>query len=82
VDRIYVSFDVDALDSSICRGTGTPVPCGLWADEAEAILRRLLDDPLVPRSIGMTGSHCLAAFTALEGGQPPAASVRSATKTP
>ena len=47
VDRIYVSFDVDALDSSICKGTGTPVPGGLWADEAEAILRRLLDDPRV-----------------------------------
>jgi len=47
VDRIYVSFDVDALDSSICKGTGTPVPGGLWADEAEAILRRLLADPRV-----------------------------------
>lgn len=47
VDRIYVSFDVDALDSTICKGTGTPVPGGLWADEAEAILRRLLDDPRV-----------------------------------
>jgi arginase family enzyme len=42
-----VSFDVDALDSSICKGTGTPVPGGLWADEAEAILRRLLADPRV-----------------------------------
>jgi arginase len=47
VDRIYVSFDVDALDSTICKGTGTPVPGGLWADEAEAILRCLLDDPRV-----------------------------------
>jgi arginase family enzyme len=47
VDRIYVSFDVDALDSTICKGTGTPVPGGLWADEAEAILRQLLADPRV-----------------------------------
>jgi len=47
VDRIYVSFDVDALDSTICKGTGTPVPGGLWADEAEAILRYLLADPRV-----------------------------------
>ena len=47
VDRIYVSFDVDALDSTICKGTGTPVPGGLWPDEAEAILRRLLADPRV-----------------------------------
>jgi arginase len=47
VDRIYVSFDVDALDSTICKGTGTPVPGGLWPEEAEAILRRLLADPRV-----------------------------------
>jgi len=47
VDRIYVSFDVDALDSTICKGTGTPVPGGLWAEEALAILRRLLADPRV-----------------------------------
>lgn len=47
VDRIYVSFDVDALDSTICKGTGTPVPGGLWADEAQTILRRLLADPRV-----------------------------------
>ncbi|MEB3331922.1 MAG: arginase family protein [Synechococcaceae cyanobacterium] len=47
VDRIYVSFDVDALDSTICKGTGTPVPGGLWAHEADAILRTLLADPRV-----------------------------------
>ena len=47
VDRIYVSFDVDALDSTICKGTGTPVPGGLWPDEARLILRRLLADPRV-----------------------------------
>ncbi len=46
-ELIYVSFDVDALDSTICKGTGTPVPGGLWADEAQAILRRLLLDPRV-----------------------------------
>ena len=47
VDRIYVSFDVDALDSTICKGTGTPVPGGLWAEEALVILCRLLADPRV-----------------------------------
>ncbi len=44
---IYVSFDVDALDSTICKGTGTPVPGGLWVDEAQLILSRLLADPRV-----------------------------------
>jgi arginase len=47
VDRIYVSFDVDALDSTVCKGTGTPVPGGLWPDEARVILRQLLADPRV-----------------------------------
>jgi arginase len=46
-DLIYVSFDVDSMDATICRGTGTPVPGGLWADEAVRILRALLRDPRV-----------------------------------
>lgn len=47
VERIYVSFDVDALDSTICKGTGTPVPDGIWAHEAASLLRTLLADPRV-----------------------------------
>lgn len=32
-ERIYISFDVDGLDPSIIRATGTPVPGGLaWYD--------------------------------------------------
>jgi arginase len=37
-DDIYVSFDVDSLDSSISRGTGTPVPNGLKEREAEDLM--------------------------------------------
>jgi arginase len=33
-DMIYVSFDVDSMDPSISRGTGTPVPGGLDFEEA------------------------------------------------
>jgi arginase len=47
VDLIYVSFDVDAMDSTICKGTGTPVPGGLWAHEARQLVRVLLADPRV-----------------------------------
>ena len=47
VERIYVSFDVDSLDSTICKGTGTPAPGGLWAHEAGTLLRTLLADPRV-----------------------------------
>ncbi|MBP6455280.1 MAG: arginase [Chitinophagaceae bacterium] len=41
-DHIYVSFDVDSLDSSISRGTGTPVPNGLKEKEAEDLLASLM----------------------------------------
>jgi arginase family enzyme len=35
------------MDSTICKGTGTPVPGGLWADEARQLTRALLADPRV-----------------------------------
>lgn len=34
-DLIYISFDVDSMDSSISEGTGTPVPYGLTVEEAK-----------------------------------------------
>jgi agmatinase len=37
---VYVSFDVDGLDSAIMPATGTPVPGGLSYLQALAILRR------------------------------------------
>jgi arginase len=36
-DFIYVSFDVDSIDSRISSGTGTPVPNGLTLEEAKAL---------------------------------------------
>lgn len=41
-DDIYVSFDVDSLDSSISRGTGTPVSNGLKEREAEDLIAALM----------------------------------------
>jgi arginase len=38
-DGVYVSFDVDSLDPSISKGTGTPVPDGLSIDDAKILLR-------------------------------------------
>ncbi|MEZ5047399.1 MAG: arginase [Chitinophagaceae bacterium] len=43
-DDIYVSFDVDSLDSSISRGTGTPVANGLKEREAEDLLAGLMQN--------------------------------------
>ena len=36
-DIIYVSFDVDSMDSRISSGTGTPVPNGITEKESEFI---------------------------------------------
>jgi len=47
VDLIYVSLDVDSMDSTICKGTGTPVPNGLWAHEVMLLIKTLLTDPRV-----------------------------------
>lgn len=41
---IYVSFDVDCLDSSITRGTGTPVTNGLREREAEDLVSKFMQN--------------------------------------
>lgn len=46
-DHIYVTFDVDSLDSSISDGTGTPVLGGVNEAEAKTFLRTLVQDPKV-----------------------------------
>jgi len=39
--RVYLSFDIDALDPPYCPNTGTPVPGGLSFDEACYLLEKL-----------------------------------------
>jgi len=46
-DLIYVSFDVDSIDSRFSSGTGTPVPNGLNPDEARLLNAELVKDPRV-----------------------------------
>ena len=41
-ELIYVSFDVDSLDSSISKGTGTPVPNGFSISEIKNLLKYFL----------------------------------------
>lgn len=41
-DLIYVSFDVDSLDPTASRGTGTPVAQGLTEKEAGSLMTRLI----------------------------------------
>ncbi len=46
-DLIYVSFDVDSIDSRFSTGTGTPVPNGLTPEEAKLLNAELVKDPRV-----------------------------------
>lgn len=41
---IYVSFDVDCLDSAISKGTGTPVSNGLREREAEDLVSKFMQN--------------------------------------
>ena len=41
---LYVSFDVDSLDSSISKGTGTPVGNGLKEREAEDLISKFMQN--------------------------------------
>jgi arginase len=46
-DVIYVSFDVDSMDPSLSTGTGTPVNNGLDFEQAQFVLKSLLNHPQV-----------------------------------
>ena len=41
--RVYVSYDIDALDPSLCPNTGTPVPGGFKLEEVSFLLEKLVD---------------------------------------
>jgi agmatinase len=40
--KVFVSFDIDGLDPTLCPGTGTPVPGGLSFHQATAVLAACL----------------------------------------
>ncbi len=42
-DEVYVSFDIDGLDPSLCPATGTPVPGGLSFAEASVLLKCVVE---------------------------------------
>ncbi len=46
-DLIYVSFDVDSIDSRFSTGTGTPVPNGLTVEEAKILNAELCKEAKV-----------------------------------
>lgn len=44
---IYISFDMDSMDSTISKGTGTPVGNGLREREAEDLISKFMQNPKV-----------------------------------
>jgi agmatinase len=40
--KVYVSFDIDALDPKLCPNTGTPVPGGFEFEEVNYLLKALV----------------------------------------
>ena len=40
-DKVYISFDIDGLDPSLCPGTGTPVPGGLTFEQADYLIKSI-----------------------------------------
>ncbi len=42
-EQVYVSFDIDGLSPEYCPNTGTPVPGGLSFDQANYLLRTLVE---------------------------------------
>ena len=38
-EKVYISFDVDGLDPTLCPSTGTPVPGGLLFEEVSFLLK-------------------------------------------
>ncbi|HRZ41617.1 MAG TPA: agmatinase family protein [Bacteroidales bacterium] len=42
-EQVYISFDIDGLDPSLCPNTGTPVPGGLILDEAMYLIRMVAE---------------------------------------
>jgi arginase len=43
-DNIYISFDVDSMDTNISKGTGTPVEDGLKIPQVKQLLSLLVSD--------------------------------------
>lgn len=42
-EKVWITFDIDGLDPSLCPNTGTPVPGGLSWEQATSLLRALAE---------------------------------------
>ena len=42
-DKVYISFDIDGLDPSLCPNTGTPVPGGLSFNQSIYLIKKVVE---------------------------------------
>ena len=42
-EKVYISFDIDGLEPSLCPSTGTPVPGGLTFAEAAYLIKKITE---------------------------------------
>jgi len=47
IKNIHISFDIDSVDPSFIKGTGTPVPDGIDLEGAEKLLTSIFETKLV-----------------------------------
>lgn len=73
-DTLYVTFDIDALDPTLCPGTGTPVPGGLlwdetmvWLEELRASGKRIVGADINEVSAGEAGDQKGESWDAIVG---------------
>jgi agmatinase len=66
--RVYLSFDIDALDPAFAPGTGTPEIGGLASWQAQAIIRQLRGLRFVGMDlVEVCPAYDVAEITALAG---------------
>lgn len=58
-EKVYITFDIDALDPKLCPNTGTPVPGGLEFYEAIEIIRqvKLSGKTIIGCDLNEVGNH-------------------------
>lgn len=58
-EKVYITFDIDALDPKLCPNTGTPVPGGLDFHEAIEIIRqvKLSGKTIIGCDLNEVGNH-------------------------
>lgn len=57
-EKVYISFDIDALDPKLCPNTGTPVPGGLEFEQAAMLLDMVAKEKtIIAFDLNEVGNH-------------------------